>query len=82
MTEEQSAMMLQLQQLGLTMNDLNEYLDVHQDDSFALDRFNTTAEAYHQLLMDYSAKFTPLLAMLNSNDQYWLWAQSDFPWDY
>ena len=37
MTAEQAAMMLQLQQVGMTMDDLREYLDTHLYDTYAIE---------------------------------------------
>lgn len=81
MTEEQSAMMLQLQKLSLTMIDLGEYLDTHPMDDFAIKRYDATAEAYSELMCEYSVAYGPLMQMNGNNGKTeWQWAAQDFPW--
>lgn len=83
MNEEQTRMMLGLQQLGLTMDDLREYLDTHSDDAFAIERFNMSADAYRQRLEEFAAGYGPLtFTCRNKDDEDWLWAGQDFPWDH
>lgn len=83
MTQEQAALMLQIQQLGLTKDDLGEYLDTHPTDAFAIERFNMTVEQYQQLSQEYSNAYNPLVRLLgNKSAAEWQWATTDFPWDY
>lgn len=83
MNEEQTRLMLRLQQLGLTMDDLREYLDTHPGDSFAIQRFNMSAEEYRQLLDQFAESYGPLTWHCdNSDEEHWLWAGQDFPWSY
>ncbi len=83
MSDEQAAMMLRLQQLGLALDDLRIYLDTHLNDSAAIERYNATAEEYHALHQEYSKKFTPLRQDDPSNRaNEWAWGMSDFPWDF
>ena len=83
MNEEQTRLMLRLQQLGLTMDDLREYLDTHPDDGFAIERFNMSAREYRRLLEQFAEEYGPI--SWNCNNSYsdnWLWAGQDFPWSY
>ena len=82
MTQEQQAMILNLQQVGLTMDDLRIYLDTHLEDAFAMDRFNQAAEAYQGMLGSYNARFGPLTGTCpqQNNSEGWLWGETDFPW--
>ena len=83
MNAEQAAMMLRLQQLGLTLDDLRIYLDTHLYDTNAIARYNATAEEYHALHQEYRQRFTPLRQGDPSNSETeWAWGNSDFPWDY
>ncbi len=72
MNEEQNRLMLRLQQLGLTMDDLREYLDTHPGDSFAIERFNMSAHDYRQRL-DKFAEDSGALSWTrdNSDTEYW-----------
>lgn len=83
MTEEQAAMMNRLQQLGLTLNDLNIYLDTHLYDNYAMERFAMTADEYKNLADQYDRAYGPLtVTQLDNEAEGWLWAMQDFPWDY
>lgn len=83
MNEEQSRLMLRLQQLGLTMDDLREYMDTHLSDGFAIERFNSTADEYRKLLEQISESYGPLTWSCENYDaDNWLWAGQDFPWAY
>ena len=82
MMKEQSAMLLELQQLGLTMDDLREYLDTHLFDDFAIDRFDKAARLYQKKRDDYVAACGPLSQQCPVKEhESWQWAQSNFPWD-
>ena len=83
MNSEQAALLLRIQQVGLTMDDLREYLDTHPMDSGAIQRFNSSAAEYAAMKDEYSRRFTPLCsASQNNNEREWLWALSDFSWDH
>ena len=83
MNTEQAAMMLKLQQIGLTMDDLQIYLDTHPYDANAIERFNMACSEYQEIAASYSSQFTPLSENTPSNNmEAWDWALSDFPWDF
>ena len=84
MTQEQKAMMLQIQQLGFTMNDLAEYLDTHPYDAFAMQRYQMTAKEYDALTARYGEMYGTLVQMYEvpADTQNWQWAMHDFPWDH
>lgn len=83
MDSEQATMLLRLQQIGLTMDDLRIYLDTHLYDDYAIQQFNIMASDYQAVAEEYSRRFTPLSADdPTPSDGEWSWALSDFPWDY
>ena len=83
MTEEQQVAMMELQELGFTMDDLREYLDTHLYDDFAIERFNNTAKYYMEKLQHYAATYGPLTQhCVDADETSWQWAFQDFPWDY
>ena len=83
MNEEQTRLMLRLQQLGLTMDDLREYLDTHPGDGFAIERFNLSAAEYREALREMAASYGPLTWSCHNMDaENWLWAAQPFPWAY
>ncbi|MDO4733271.1 MAG: spore coat protein CotJB [Bacillota bacterium] len=84
MTTEQKALMLQLQQVGLSMDDLRIYLDTHLDDSFAIERFNMAASDYQELMAEYGRLYGPLTQSCPQQGETseWSWGMTDFPWQY
>ena len=78
---DQNALMMQLQQTGMTMDDLRIYLDTHPDDSFAIQRYNESAKKYHQLNQEY-LQYGPLISInWQNDDKSWKWTEQPFPWD-
>ncbi|NLF80583.1 MAG: hypothetical protein GX572_05265 [Clostridia bacterium] len=83
MNAEQAAMLSNLQQIGLTMDDLRIYLDTHLYDDYAVALFNKNARDYAALAREYSRRFEPLNATSEMpNDEEWAWGLGDFPWDF
>ncbi len=83
MNDEQTRRMLKLQQLGLTMDDLREYLDTHSGDGFAVERFNMSAEEYRSLLGEFAENYGPISWNCNNSaEDEWLWSGQEFPWAY
>ncbi|MCR4963708.1 MAG: spore coat protein CotJB [Firmicutes bacterium] len=84
MSDIQREMIESIQELGLTLDDLRQYLDTHLHDQFAISRFNSTREDLDNLLSEYSRQYGPLTgACPNIKDENnWLWAMQAFPWDY
>ncbi|MBQ1501286.1 MAG: spore coat protein CotJB [Firmicutes bacterium] len=81
MTKEQRKMLLYLQQRGITMDDLREYLDTHPYDAAAIQRYNAAASEYAAAKEKYSVEFTPLCtSSADPSNNEWLWGTSDFPW--
>lgn len=79
----QGAMMTRLQEVGLTITDLIEYLDTHLYDSFAIERYHLAVQEYRQLQLAYEEQFGPLMTGSHNKDsESWLWGLQDFPWDY
>ncbi|MEG1537974.1 MAG: spore coat protein CotJB [Clostridiales bacterium] len=83
MGEAQMEMIHRLQELGLTMDDLRQYLDTHLYDQFAIARFNTTRKEYHDLMAAYGQQYGPINGIsMNKDENSWLWATQAFPWEY
>ena len=83
MNEEQTGLMQRLQQLGLTMDDMREYMDTHPSDPFAIERFDSSAEEYRHMLEQLSESYGPITWSCGNNDaENWLWAGQAFPWSY
>lgn len=78
----QWALMRRLQEVGLALADLTEYLDTHPYDSFAIERYHIAAADYQQLLESYEQTYGPLVLGSMDDRANWQWALQDFPWDY
>lgn len=79
----QGELMLKLQEIGLTIDDLQIYLDVHAYDTFAIERYNIAVADYKRVLANYEELYGPLTKLeANSSEANFLWALQDFPWDY
>lgn len=79
---EMQAMILQIQQIGFTLVDLNLYLNTHPMDKMALTTYNTLHKQYHELMMAYNMQYGPLLNFGHApggSDEF-LWVKSPWPW--
>jgi spore coat protein JB len=75
-------MILQIQQIGFTLVDLNLYLDTHPMDMVALMNYNTLQKQYHELMMAYNAQYGPLMNFGHAPGgmNQFLWVNSPWPW--
>jgi len=82
MMDERQTMMLQIQQLGFTLVDLNLYLDTHPMDKMALASYNTFHAQYHQMMMNYNMKYGPMMNFGHApgGEEQFLWVNSPWPW--
>jgi spore coat protein JB len=79
---DRQAMLLQIQQLGFVLVDLNLYLDTHPTDKMALMNYNTFSDQYRELMMKYNMTYGPLMGFGHAQggmDQF-LWVNSPWPW--
>lgn len=82
-SEEQQEIIYQMQELCLTMTDLQLYLDTHLYDQFAISRYNMAQAEYQELKETYNLTYGPFdSSSYNKDENSWLWALQDFPWDY
>jgi len=84
MSEEQFAMLMQIQAIGLTLGDLALYMDTHPFDRLAMSHFNMTVADYDNKMAQYEEKYGPLqqAGMIPENSEGFPWALTDFPWDW
>lgn len=80
--DEKLMMTLQIQQVGFMLVELNLYLDTHPTDRMALANYNMLHMQYHQMMMDYSAKFGALMNFGHSEagTDSFNWINSPWPW--
>jgi len=75
--------LLQIQQIGFLLVDLNLYLDTHPDCKEALSDFSQLTERLHQLKAVYEQQNGPLKSFGHStvsSDCYWQWVDESTPW--
>jgi spore coat protein JB len=80
--DDRQAMILQIQQVGFTLVDLNLYLDTHPMDKMVLMSYNTFHDQYHKMMMDYSMKYGPLMNFGHAPGgmEEFMWVNSPWPW--
>jgi spore coat protein JB len=80
--DERSAMILQIQQIGFSLVDLNLYLDTHPTDKVALMNYNTLHEQYNGLMMQYNMTYGPLMGFGHAPGgmEEFLWVNGPWPW--
>lgn len=80
--DDRSAMILQLQQIGFVLVDLNLYLDTHPMDKVALMNYNTLHDQYQKLMMQYNMTYGPLMNFGHAPGgmEQFLWVNSPWPW--
>jgi spore coat protein JB len=80
--DDMQAMILEIQQIGFVLVDLNLYLDTHSSDGIALANYNTLVQQYKELMMSYCAKYGPLMGFGHSpgGTDTFLWVNSPWPW--
>ena len=73
--------MTELQALAFAIQDLALYLDTHREDQEALALYRSYQQQYHQMMMDYSKKRTPLNHTIPTDGPY-RWLDDPWPWEY
>lgn len=73
--------MTELQALSFAIQELALYLDTHRDDTEALEVYRTYQKMYHDCMMKYSDKVTPLNHLVPTDGPY-KWLNDPWPWEY
>lgn len=71
----------QIMALNFAINDLTLYLDTHPYDTGAMNTHDEYVNQVRTLATEYQNKFGPLTINFNSNDNYWQWSESPWPWE-
>jgi spore coat protein JB len=61
--------------------DAHLFLDTHPDNKNALAYFRKQQTAARQAVMEYEARYGPLTARGQSNNEYWDWVDGPWPWE-
>lgn len=81
-TNEKNALLYQWQQYNFALTDLNLYLDVHPNDTEAINLYNKYMDIKKQITNKYESKYGPLT--IGSDDvggNNWEWVNSPWPWE-
>ena len=78
---EQAEMLLNLNQLCFTLQDIRLYLDMYPNDQEMLRLFNNMTEQEKKISMDYENKYGPLYSSTKTNPDSFSWVKYDFPWN-
>lgn len=72
--------LLEIMMLDFAINDLNLYLDIHEDDHEMYEVFKQYAMMYKKKLMDYERKYQVLCLTDDILGKY-TWTSSPWPWE-
>lgn len=80
--DDRQNMVLQIQQIGFLLVDLNLYLDTHPTDRTALAQYNMLHQQYSDLMKAYYAKFGPLMnfGLAPGGMDEFMWVHGPWPW--
>ncbi len=77
-TNEKEALLLKIYELAFFINDLNLYLDIHNDD-VVLKKFKEYTNIYEALVNDYERLYGPL-CVTSANYKTFRW-RDNWPWE-
>ena len=77
-TNEKEALLLKIYELAFFINDLNLYLDLHNDD-VVLNKFKEYTNTFNALVDDYEKLYGPL-CVTSANYKNFKW-RDNWPWD-
>ena len=78
---EKEEMMINISEYSFMMHDINLYLDVHPDDSEALNKFTEYRNKLNELITNYERKYGPIGVKGNiSNQTPFAWEANNWPW--
>ena len=79
---EKDEMLINLDQMGIALHELNLYLDVFPNDKDMLKKFSNYRETYNNLLEQYESKYGPICITDNNLDNIpFEWVDTIFPWE-
>ena len=76
---EKEEMLFNISEYYLMMHDINLYLDIYPNDSFALNKFNEYRNKVEELTKKYERKYGPLVVSASDTNNYFNWVLG-WPW--
>ncbi|MBR4950044.1 MAG: spore coat protein CotJB [Clostridia bacterium] len=80
MCNEREALMKKLMQANFVLDDMRLYLDTHPCDEEGIKIFEAARMQRDEFLMEYEAKFGPVLADNGVTNGQWNWIEKPWPW--
>lgn len=78
---DRETMMKNVQTRFFALYDALLFLDVNPENRTALAYYRKQQAAARQAAMEYEAKYGPLTAMSQSNNERWDWVEGPWPWE-
>lgn len=78
---EREDMLMQLQELNFAMIDLGLYLDLHDSDRNAINKFNEYQKKEKELCKMFENKYGPLTFDSKEVGNTWTWDNAPWPWE-
>lgn len=77
----QKQLMRWIMMLGLCQDDMELYLDTHQDDAKALAYYNQCLELLNEAKRAYEEEYGPLTTEPDQPLENWDWTKTPWPWE-
>ena len=79
--QSREAMLNEIMALNFAINDLTLYLDTHPECTSAMQKHDEYVQKVRTLATEYQNLYGPLTINFNSNNDYWQWSESPWPWE-
>ena len=78
---DRQQLLLRIQELSFTLDDLHLYLNTHPEDQNALSYYLQVQAQEQQAMQEYEYYFGPLTAQSAAAQGAWTWGQDAWPWE-
>ena len=79
-TSEKGQILLKLYEADFALNDISLYLDLHPEDEYMYEKFQSYVSEYKKYKNIYEDKFGPLDKVCDNYSEY-VWINNPWPWD-
>lgn len=80
---ERDTLLRNIQAIGLSMHDVQLFLDTHPDNGTALELFKRYRAKYNALVAEFERRYGPLTVDSDaSTADGWKWIRDPWPWEY
>lgn len=81
MDNARSELLKKLNAYAFAAYDWNLYLDTHPDEAQAIAMFKKMSDKANELKDEFQAKYGPLTAATNTDENQWSWLNAPWPWE-